>query len=360
MFITNCLLSSAKSGAIKVTKSVPLGSQLNKGPKTFKEKADEFIQSNVGKKLKLYLLTGTMISYPIGALIANGPLINQTFPLRYNVDYNIGDKLKTLVKEEYERFLGKENRIQKDANITYSVNKSSDMMDSIGKSSMSVRFGAHIALPFYTSFNNLEEASKYCKRNFKTMNYLGKTFSIDWDSESGHKLLEAMVLTDNAKRFVITRDMYANDGYEAYGNRSLSWATWTAFSSIFTFWVHQRSKLCNGSALSFAICYPLFLTCAWFSNTQWHDLYRYMQDIHADHESSHISFDHCAGGKEYYYKMLQRNRIIREFMPSGKELISAAGNIRSERTSFITRYDLLKDVSKEDDELKEVVSGDTW
>uniref|UniRef100_A0A0N4ZVL6 Calcium uniporter protein n=1 Tax=Parastrongyloides trichosuri TaxID=131310 RepID=A0A0N4ZVL6_PARTI len=359
MFRCPMLLSSLKGGAIKITKSTPVRN-INQSKKTFKDKANEFIASPNGKRFKILVLAGTMVVYPIGALLTNGPLIKISFPFRYNVSYDVPNTLKELIEGEYQNFLIKEGRAKKDANVTFSINKDESIHDSIAKSSLSIRFGAQIALPFYVIFNTIEEATEYCTKNVKTMNFLGEKLNIDWGSEKGQEIIKTFVLSDKAKKFLITRDMYANDGYEAYGNRSLSWATWTAFSGVFTYVFHQRSKICNGTALSFVVAYPLFLICAWFSNNQWHELYRYVQDIHADKESSHLTFDHCEGGKEYYYKMLKRNRILREFMKDGLQKISAAGDIRKTRTSIVTRYDFMKDVSKDDEEMKVAASGDTW
>ncbi|VDK54659.1 unnamed protein product, partial [Cylicostephanus goldi] len=74
--------------------------------------------------------------------------------------------------------------------------------------------------------------------------------------------------------------------------------------------------------------------------------------------AARTSFDHCEGGKELYWKQLKRNRLIRDICPELRPKISLSGDIRGIPTSIIMRYDHLKDLNAEDDELKEVVGGD--
>ncbi|PIO63933.1 hypothetical protein TELCIR_14454 [Teladorsagia circumcincta] len=49
---------------------------------------------------------------------------------------------------------------------------------------------------------------------------------------------------------------------------------------------------------------------------------------------------------------------MRDICPDLRTKITASGDIRGIPTSIIVRYDHLKDLNEEDDELKEVVSGD--
>uniref|UniRef100_A0A0K0F821 Transmembrane protein 177 n=1 Tax=Strongyloides venezuelensis TaxID=75913 RepID=A0A0K0F821_STRVS len=353
------LLSSLKGNAVKGRISNPIKTR-EKVPRTFKEKIDEFIRSPQGRKLRIFILTGTMVVYPIGALICNGPLIEKTFPWRFNITYELPEKLKKLIDEEYKNFLDKENRLERDAVVRFSINNDESVYDSVAKSSLSTRFGAEIALPFYVKFDNIEEATDYCKKNLKTINYFDEKLTIDWDSENGEKIIASFVLSDKAKRFLIIRDMYGNDGYHAFGNRSLGWATWTAFSGVSTYYFHQRSKLCNGTALSFVILYSFFLTFAWFGANEWYKLYRFMQDLRGDSEASKMTSDYCIGGKEYYLKMLGRNRLLCERMKGGLSKLLPSGDVKKIVTSIVKRYDLIKDVSIENEKKKEVFSMDLW
>ena len=97
-----------------------------------------------------------------------------------------------------------------------------------------------------------------------------------------------------------------------------------------------------------------------------------MTDVYADSTAAKASFAHSEGGKEYYWKMLKRNRfttcnflmvffrILRDLHPHLYTKVTASGDIRGIPTSIIMRYDHLKDVKEEDDELQQVVGGDDF
>uniref|UniRef100_A0A0N5BWT6 Retrovirus-related Pol polyprotein from transposon TNT 1-94 n=1 Tax=Strongyloides papillosus TaxID=174720 RepID=A0A0N5BWT6_STREA len=73
-----------------------------------------------------------------------------------------------------------------------------------------------------------------------------------------------------------------------------------------------------------------------------------------------MTSDYCLGGKEYYLKMLGRNRLLRELMNDGISKITPTGDVKKIVTSIIKRYDLLKDISKDDKEDKEMFPMDVW
>uniref|UniRef100_A0AC34QKP8 Transmembrane protein n=1 Tax=Panagrolaimus sp. JU765 TaxID=591449 RepID=A0AC34QKP8_9BILA len=326
---------------------------------SFKEKANIWIISKWGRRFRIGLLAGTVVIYPVYHLITNGPLLGYLFSKKHNVDsYDSVPYLKKIVDQEYLTFCEKEARLPKDAITNFLVQKNMESLDTIGDGSLGVRFGAQLALPFYTRFTSEEEALEYCRKNFPVLKLFGKTVEINWDTPTGKELLETFVLSPQAVRFLVMRDMLANDGYNAFANRAISWATWTSFTSIFTYWFHQKTKFCNGTALSFAVVYSIFLIFAICAHDQWFLLYRFLADTHGDSISSRMSEEYSAGGKEFYWKMLKRNRILRDLIPNGHEYITAVGDLRSITTKLIVRYDLLKDVGIEDDEVRDVAQGD--
>ena len=86
--------------------------------------------------------------------------------------------------------------------------------------------------------------------------------------------------------------------------------------------------------------------------------FRFLADTHGDSVASRITMDYSTGGKEYYWNILKRNRILRDFIPNGYEYITPVGDFRDVTTKLIVRYDLLKDVGIEDDEIRPIVEGD--
>ncbi|CAB3403161.1 unnamed protein product [Caenorhabditis bovis] len=318
------------------------------------QKATEWLKTRMGRRARIGLLAATVVSYPIGSILVNGPFVKLTFPKRYDVE-ELPPRLVSIAEEEYQRFLEKENRLVKDAVINRYIQKTHD--DTVAAGSLGVRTGLCAAVPFYAKFRNFEDALEYFKNNHSTgFEYLGERIPAYWNDETSQELAGCYALSENAVRFLFLRDLYAHDGYASLAQRSISWTTWTTFSSIFTYWIHNSSKLFSGSAASFVVAYSVLLGAAWYANKQWHLLYRYLTDIHADAEASRATFHHAEGGKEYYWKMLKRNRLLRDLKPSLYLKITATGDVRGIATPIITRYDHLKDVNEEDDELKQVMS----
>ncbi|KAK0420613.1 hypothetical protein QR680_014792 [Steinernema hermaphroditum] len=352
MYLTRRLLLAAGRKPRTSTGNVP--------PPSFRDKANEWIASKWGRRFRIGLLGGTIIAYPIGSLIVNGPLLKYIFPRRHELDENIPAGLQNLINAEFARWKERENRLDKDAVAFFSLLKKEDDLDTVASGSLGVRMGARIALPFYARFENEDEIVEYCRKHLEPMNFLGDPACVIWDSKAGREIIESFLLSDKAKQFLILRDLYAHDGWNAYASKAISWATWTTFSSIFTYWLHWSSRICRGTAVSFGVIYALFVVIAWYASNEWHNLYRYMTDIYADSVSAHMSPDHCAGGKEYYWKMLKRNRLLRDFTDNGIYKAKATGDVHGIPTSIVTRYDLLKDVSAEDDELAPVLEGDVF
>ncbi|KAF1761650.1 hypothetical protein GCK72_009906 [Caenorhabditis remanei] len=281
------------------------------------QKATLWLQTKVGRRARIGLLAATVVGYPIGSILINGPFVNLTFPRRYSVE-SLPDRLVPLADEEYGRFLERESRIPKDAVVSVQIQRNLlDSDETVASGSLGVRTGLKLAVPMYSKFKNGNEAFDYFKNQYpEGVDFMGERVPIQWGSEIAEEFADCYTLSDNS------------------------------------------SRLLSGSAASFAIAYPLFLGAAWYANKQWHMLYRYLTDIHADAEAARASFQHAEGGKEYYWKMLKRNRIMRDINPSLWTHVTATGDIRGIATPIITRYDHLKDVNEEDDELKGVVGMD--
>ncbi|KAE9417928.1 hypothetical protein Angca_003270 [Angiostrongylus cantonensis] len=277
---------------------------------------------------------------------------------KYSVD-QLPERLQIIADQEYARFLETETRVPKDAVVTHHIGKSIGQYETLAAGSLGVRTGLHLAVPFHVRFKDVEEALEYFRKNdVRHIETLGVKVPVKWDTTEGKELASAFVLSDDALRFVFLRDLFAHDGYSALAERSISWSTWTTFTSIFTYWLHNSSKMLGGTASSFISLYVFFVSVAWFANRQWDYLYRYITDVHADSVAARSSFNLCEGGKEWYWKQLKQFRIMRDISSDLKARVTASGDIRGIPTSIIVRFDHLKDLNKEDDDLKQVVTGD--
>ncbi|RCN31566.1 hypothetical protein ANCCAN_22642, partial [Ancylostoma caninum] len=240
------------------------------------EQATEFLQTKAGRRLRIGLLAGTIVAYPVASLLTNGPFINFSFPYRYAIE-KLPLRLQKIAEEEYARFLDTESRVPKDAVVTQHIGKTIGDYETVAGGSLGVRTGLHVAVPFHARFKDVEEALEYFKsHNIDSIDFLDVKVPIQWDTPSGTDLASSFVLSENALRFMFLRDLHAHDGYASLAQRSISWATWTSFTSIFTYWLHNSAKLFGGSAMSFVVIYSLFVSAAWFSNKQWYYLYRFV------------------------------------------------------------------------------------
>ena len=76
-----------------------------------------------------------------------------------------------------------------------------------------------------------------------------------------------------ALRFLIARDLETSDGYQAFANKSISWATFHAFAALFIYGFHARRKV--PTVRAFATLYSIFTLAAAYASSEWHKLYWY-------------------------------------------------------------------------------------
>ncbi|KJH52449.1 hypothetical protein DICVIV_01294 [Dictyocaulus viviparus] len=317
-----------------------------------------FLGTKSGRRARVALLGVTVVAYPLVSLLCNGPLVNISFPWRYSVE-NLPERLRVIAEQEYLRFLAAEKRVPKDAVVRHHLAKSIGDYETKAAGSLGVRTGLHLATPFCLKFKDAQEALEYFSQNgVSHIDFLGVKVPVKWNTKLGEELANSFVLSENALHFIFLRDLYAHDGYASFAQRSISWVTWSSFASIFTYWLHKTATIFGGTAMSFATIYTLLISAAWFANKQWYYLYRYIADVHADNVAALSSFQHCEGGKEWYWKQLKRFRILREICPNLRTRISPSGDIKGIPTSIIVRFDQLKDLHAENNELKQVVGGD--
>uniref|UniRef100_A0A915D5M6 Uncharacterized protein n=1 Tax=Ditylenchus dipsaci TaxID=166011 RepID=A0A915D5M6_9BILA len=295
--------------------------------KLYSEKANKWLASIPGQKFRMGLFTATVVIYPVGVLIFNGPMQNVAFRYRYSVE-ELSPYLKSVTDEQYRKWLAKEDRKAEESQSSSAVRKI---------------YGARIGLPFYARFTNEEEAREYCKKNLEPFKFLGKTAHIDWDSPPGRKLISTFMLSSNALSFLISRDLYENDGWDAYANKAATWAIYTTFSTLFTMFVYFQFFKQKG-ALQFALVFSTIFGAAVYALLQWHYLYKFGNSFRADSAAAPLSIEHCEGAKEYYLKMLRRNRILRSLVKDGDRLFSPVGNDRNAITNYMARYEGVKGI----------------
>ncbi|CAD5222217.1 unnamed protein product [Bursaphelenchus xylophilus] len=318
---------------------------------------DKWILSTWGRRFRIGTLAATVTVYPIYYLIVNGPLAKYRFKTKVDADSILPERLEKLVSKELQDFKDREARADKDTVISFYIQKDLKNLDTVAVGSLGVRFGAHIGLPLPARFDSQEQAKSYCKEYLEPLKVLNKDVCVVWDTKFGDELIGTFHLSDNALRFLIARDILTREGYQAYANAAISWATWTAFSSLLTYWLHLRKS--KGFFRFFTI-YTIITGLAVWAHIEWHKLYRYMNDIHSDSTAAKISASHCLGGIEYYVKLLKRHQLLRSVMDNGSLTFTPAGDRFGAPTKFVVRYSGIKDIKQEFAELAELSEGDVF
>jgi hypothetical protein len=217
----------------------------------------------------------------------------------HKVNYNFDERLKRIAEEEYKTWLTRQENPKKESTPTFSLQEKPERLDSIANGSLGVKFGAEIALPFYAQFHNSDEAMEYCRKRLEPFEHRGKIACILWDSPVGRQLIATFVLSEGAKRFLIARDLSARENYWAIASRPITWSCFTTFFSVLTYVMHRYTRSCGGF-VSFFVVYAIMMSFAMYSASEYHKLYQFLTDHHADAESAALSEEHFASGKEYY------------------------------------------------------------
>uniref|UniRef100_A0A914DTR8 Transmembrane protein 177 n=1 Tax=Acrobeloides nanus TaxID=290746 RepID=A0A914DTR8_9BILA len=315
--------------------------------------------TNRGQYIKFGILSATVLIYPFYCYLLDGPFIDSSFKSRYKVTEEFPDHLEQIITEEYNRFLEKEEILPKDAPVKFTLQETTESLDTIARGSVGARTGGRIALPFYARFETKEEAYEYCKMHLEPFMFLNNPVCVIWDSPVGQEIISTLVLTPKAKRFLIARDLYANDSAMNVIARGYHWGLWSLFASVSTLVIGRMAKSVRYSFGRFMIVYTLCNIVAFFGSREMFNSYRYLNDHHGDFESARRSMQHCEGGKEYYTKMLKRNRLLTSI--HGKSgLTTPIGDVIGLDTPIFGRYDSLRDAVAEEEEIAPAVQGDDF
>lgn len=181
--------------------------------------------------------------------------------------------------------------------------------------------GAEIGIP--ANFNStVEDPSGITNRNIFIN---GKT--IDWSSDDGAALKEALVFSPEAQKFAIAREVARLQA----GGPVVSAAV--APMCLGGVWVYsvvlkQLFGLHTGPALFRWAVNAIALGLGSMSYFLTSDAVRQWIDYTTDRQAAGVSRDYAKGGVEFYDKILSRNRKLRSLMgPKGEEMYAPSGNL---------------------------------
>uniref|UniRef100_A0A0N5AD23 XPR1 n=1 Tax=Syphacia muris TaxID=451379 RepID=A0A0N5AD23_9BILA len=309
------------------------------------------LTSKFGRNFRLGILAVAVIAYPLVSLTLNGPLIKK-FPYFQDAELDLSDRLDKIITEEYERYLRNEKKERKNVVARFFRLQNTNVIDSIVKGTIALKTGVAVALPFYVNFNNRTDVVDYCKRKLKTFLFCDDAINVNWDSDIGKNIADTLCLSDNALRFLVLRDLYSNEQYKSFVSREVSWVGYSTVACFLTFIIHSTSRL-RHSLNWFFLILLVSLNLAYFGSENWYGVYRHAADLNADTKAGMSTVSHLEGGKEYYWKLLKRNRLLSSISNCAHRKVTTCGDIKSLNTPLLKRYLGLKGVRLEDDEFIE-------
>ncbi|XP_030341859.1 transmembrane protein 177 isoform X2 [Strigops habroptila] len=176
---------------------------------------------------------------------------------------------------------------------------------------------------------------------------------VDWESNEGVALKEALTFSLEAQKFALAREvMYLQNG------SPLASAAVAPTCLAGTFFCGRGIKLLlglsSGPVLLRGICNlvtaAVGLMCYYVS----YDAMTYHLDCKADRKAATVSKEYARGGVEFYDKILSRNRIFRGLMgKQGMKIYAPSGNLfprhwfRIKYTPYTYRRDLIVNILRE-------------
>jgi hypothetical protein len=189
----------------------------------------------------------------------------------------------------------------------------------------------------------VDAAKNYCKRVFADKLPIldgSRSVHIDWDSSTGDDLIQTMVLSDNAKRFLLRRDLCDRQSYWGFTNSAFTWASCSSIASAVVYLFDRNSRRLNQSLVGFVVLYSVCMAAAYVGHRQFYLFRDFMLRRVSDSQAKSCGSEYVLGAREYYWKLLKRNRIIRQLIGGTESLrlYSASGSPRSAVTDYATRF----------------------
>ena len=180
--------------------------------------------------------------------------------------------------------------------------------DPVTKGNAYWRTGAFVGLPYSFQFRSPDDAEK------SPLMVSDQQLQVDWSSEEGKKLASALVLSDNAKSFVIARDVNILRLFISHTEVFLQAAFvvigYTAMKTLNKY-LFLPKKIPNWSRYTALTMVGVSVLTIYMAAA---DMYSCSKDIRTDRKTAKLSKEFTEGGVEYYEKIVARNQAIRAVM----------------------------------------------
>ncbi len=164
---------------------------------------------------------------------------------------------------------------------------------------------------------------------------------VEWGSDGGELLKQAIVLSENAQKFGIARDICMSDTFFVYVRGGMG----TMSIMMYHFFSRHANNLLYGLYKPRSFRLVVYSGLALFCFGIWavsSDLLTKSYENYADKKAGSLNLSYAKGGVEFYSKILQRNMGLRSIMgSSGERLFTFFGNdvefIREKHVPFTKR-----------------------
>lgn len=181
--------------------------------------------------------------------------------------------------------------------------------------------GAQIGIP--ANFNSTTDDSGGITNRVILIN--GK--EVLWDSDTGSALKEALLLSPEAQKFAMAREVALLESGGPVLNAAVApvclagvWVYAVGLKQIFR--LHAGPALLRGAVNALALAIG---AVSYFMAT---DAVNQWVDYRADRHAAGLSRVYAKGGVEFYEKILSRNRTLRSLMGTkGEEMYAPSGNL---------------------------------
>lgn len=190
--------------------------------------------------------------------------------------------------------------------------------DLFNAGSLKSKYGAAIGIPVNFTYKSMADIEKdNVQVNLKL---------IDWKSEVGKKLAEALILTEDEKEFALCREILSLNNFKTYIQPVYSFAcVFTGYNLAQT--INRKLNLYSAPLVVRGVLYALVTV---FSVGMYYFLYDFTEvhyETKVDKELCEIDPKFMEAGVSFYDKLLKRNQALRELMGrEGEAKYSIKGN----------------------------------
>ena len=210
--------------------------------------------------------------------------------------------------------------------------------DPMHKGSLKLTTGALIGIPSSFNYTSIADvvAGEMTVGNVK----------VDWNSESGKQLANALLLSEDAKAFAVAREVQYAANYHVWVELALR-SFFMCFAYMTGFQMNNHLNM-QGRLKWWArgMVYTTVAASYGFLYLILSDTYTCSRDLRADRLAAKMGKNYAQGGVEYYVKILQRNQMLRRLLGSeGSNHYTLYGNVvsvyRFPKVDLTTRRDNL-------------------